>query len=94
MPASRPKVRAAWPEVEVPTTTYPPASKASRTAAMTVVLPDPATPTTSSTPRPEVVIPLTAVHLPVGQVEPPSAAQGATESLAPGAPARRPPPLL
>ena len=29
MPASRPKVRAAWPEVAVPTTSYPPASKAS-----------------------------------------------------------------
>ena len=59
-PASRPRVRAAWPEVEVPTTVKPPDSKASRTAAMTVVLPDPATPSTSSTPRPELAIPSTA----------------------------------
>jgi hypothetical protein len=46
--------------VEVPTTTKPPASKASRTAAMTVVLPDVVIPTTSSTPRPDVVIPVTS----------------------------------
>ena len=41
-----------------------PISKASRTAAMTVVLPEPATPSTSSTPRPEVAIPMTAACCP------------------------------
>ncbi len=63
-PASLPNVLAAWPEVEVPTTVKPPVSKASRTAAMTVVLPDPATPSTNSTPRPEVAIPSTAACWP------------------------------
>ena len=60
MPASRPRVRAACPDVDAPITRCPAASKASRTQASAVVLPAPATPTTSSIRRPDVVIARTA----------------------------------
>ncbi len=52
--ASRPRVRAAWPDVDVPITVKPAASKHSRAADRAVVLPAPATPTMSSAPRPDV----------------------------------------
>ena len=54
MPASVPRVRAAWPETAVPSTRNPAPSNARRAASRAVLLPEPATPTTSSTPRPEV----------------------------------------
>ena len=60
IPASVPRLRAAWPEVAVPSTWWPERSKASATARSMVVLPAPATPTTSSAPRPEVQMPSTA----------------------------------
>lgn len=42
------RVLAAWPDVDVPMTSKPSASKASRTAASAVVFPEPARPTISS----------------------------------------------
>ena len=47
MCASVPRVRAAWPLVELPSTRYPAASRAVEAASSAVVLPDPATPTTT-----------------------------------------------
>ena len=52
-PASLARERAAWPLMAVPSTRWPSASKAARTTSRAVVLPDPATPTTTSRPRPE-----------------------------------------
>ena len=57
VPASVPRLRAAWPEVAAPSTWWPERSKASATARSMVVLPAPATPTVSSAPRPEVQMP-------------------------------------
>jgi hypothetical protein len=62
VPASVPRLRAAWPEVAVPSTWWPERSKASDTARSIVVIPAPATPTTSSAPRPEVQMPTTAAR--------------------------------
>jgi len=73
MPAWCFRVLAAWPEVEVPMTSKPSASNASRTAASAVVLPAPATPTTCSTPRPEVVMAMTAERWPRVRETPSSA---------------------
>jgi hypothetical protein len=61
--ASLRRVRAAWPEVAVPITRQPDASNASATTCSMVVFPAPATPSTSSAPRPEAHIPLGGLAL-------------------------------